>query len=139
MTRRRSTANIQTPMSLATITMIKGRPSSLIILLPPITLTCTRGSLTHSGTPVFGSLDSSFSTISTDPLTDTVGPISFPIIIATTRATGYIALILRRGTMEETSEEKEICPMGEGFILQKLEGERHQSSNAADPVMLRTG
>jgi hypothetical protein len=41
--------------------------------------------------------------------------------------------------MEETSEEKEICPMGEGFILRKLEGVRRQSSNTADPVMLQTG
>ena len=88
MTRRQITANIQTLMQLATITMIKGRPSSLIILLPRITITCTRGSLTPSGTPVFGSPDSSFSTISTDPFTDTVGLISFPIIIATMGAKG---------------------------------------------------
>ena len=73
---------------------MKGRPSSLTILLPGITITCTHGSLTHSGAPVSGSPDSSFSTTSTGPFTDTVGLASFPIIIATTGATGYIPLIL---------------------------------------------
>ena len=40
------------------------------------------------------STDSSFSTTSTGPFTDTVGPASFPIIIATMGTKGYIPLIL---------------------------------------------
>ena len=45
--------------------------------------------------------------------------------------------------MEELSEEKEICPMGEGTILQKLGTVRLQSTdaatNAVDTAMPRTG
>ncbi len=41
--------------------------------------------------------------------------------------------------MEETSGRSEICPVGEGFILRKLEGVRRQFSNTADPVMHRMG
>ena len=45
--------------------------------------------------------------------------------------------------MEEPSEEKEICPMGEGTILQKLGTVRLQSTdaatNAVDTAMPRTG
>jgi hypothetical protein len=45
--------------------------------------------------------------------------------------------------MEELSEGKEICPMGEGSVLQKLGTVRLQSTdattNAVDTVMLRTG
>src|SRR5512136_2425040 len=107
---------------------MKGRPSSLTTLLPGITITCTRGSLIPSGAPVSGSPDSSFSTTSTGPFTDTVGLTSFPIIIATTGAKGYVPLILRRGIMEGLSDGKEICPMGEGSVLQKLGTVRLQST-----------
>jgi len=45
--------------------------------------------------------------------------------------------------MEELSEGKEICPMGEGSVLQKLGTVRLQSTgattNAADAAMPRTG
>ena len=45
--------------------------------------------------------------------------------------------------MEELSEGKEICPMGEGSVLQKLGTVRLQSTdattNAVDTAMLRTG
>jgi hypothetical protein len=45
--------------------------------------------------------------------------------------------------MEELSEGKEICPMGEGSVLQKLGTVRLQSTgattNAADRAMPRTG
>ena len=45
--------------------------------------------------------------------------------------------------MEELSEGKEICPMGEGSVPQKLGAVRLQSTdattNAVDTAMLRTG
>ncbi len=41
--------------------------------------------------------------------------------------------------MEELSEGKELCPMGEGTVLQKLGTVRLQSTNAADTAMHRTG